>query len=186
MLVDEAVVRRAQRGDEEAFEAIVDDSIDRLYGIATLIARDRSLAEDAVQDALLRAWRDLPTLREPDRLGAWLGRLTVNATYDLLRKRRRVRDLKPLTDDVAVHAGEAGATIDRTALAWAYDRLPTEQRSVVVLHYYAGLSLDEVATTLGIPAGTARSRLHAALRALRHHLGARDDPGALSYRGVAR
>lgn len=183
--MDETVVRRAQAGDEDAFGAIVNESIDRLFAIATLIARDRSLAEDAVQDALLRAWRDLPTLREPQRLGAWLGRLTVNATYDMLRKRRRAREVSPLSDEVAVHSSEPADAIDRTVLAWAYGQLPADQRAVVVLHYYVGLSLDEAAATLGIPPGTVRSRLHSALRALRALIGTSDGT-SVPHRAVAR
>jgi RNA polymerase sigma-70 factor, ECF subfamily len=169
--VDKAVVRHAQQGSEEAFGAIVNESIDRLFAISTLIARDRSLAEDAVQDALLRAWRDLPTLRDPDRLSAWLARLTVNATYDILRRRRRIRELKPLHETIATGTDEAAATVDRVVLWAAYGRLPVDQRAVVVLHYYVGLTLDEVANTLGIPAGTARSRLHGGLAAMRRSLG---------------
>src|SRR5262245_43585647 len=80
--LDEAVVRRAQSGDHEAFGRIVDESIDRLFAVATLMTRDSTLAEDAVQDALVRAWRDLPRLRDPSKCAAWLARLTVNATYD--------------------------------------------------------------------------------------------------------
>jgi RNA polymerase sigma-70 factor, ECF subfamily len=169
--VDEAVVRRAQKGEQEAFETIVDASIDRLFALATLMTRDRSLAEDAVQDALIRAWRDLPRLREPARISAWLARLTVNATYDLLRRQRRIREIHPLRDDSAISADQAPAAIDRALLASAYGRLPPEQRAVVVLHYYLGLSLDEAATTLSIPPGTARSRLHAGLSAMRRWIG---------------
>lgn len=180
--MDEAIVRRAQRGDHAAFGAIVDGSIDRLYALATLIARDRSLAEDAVQDALVRAWRDLPTLREPERISAWLARLTVNATYDLLRRQRRARQLRPLTDDSAAAADEATGVVDRALLEWAYGRLPAEQRAVVVLHYYVGLSLDEAAHVLGIPAGTARSRLHAALGAMRHSIGGGITPSSRPVR----
>lgn len=165
--VDEALVRRAQAGDEDAFDAIVDASIDRLFSIATLIARDRTIAEDAVQDALIRAWRDLPTLREPARAAAWLARLTVNATYDQLRGRRRIRELRPLDETLPSGVDEAAGIVNRALLAWAYDRLPVEQRAVVVLHYYLGLSLDEVAATLGVPPGTARSRLNAGLVQMR-------------------
>lgn len=179
--MDDAVVRRAQRGEHAAFRLIVDEAIDRLYAVASLIARDHTLAEDAVQDALLRAWRDLPTLRDPTRLDAWLGRLTMNATYDVLRRHRRVRELRPLLEDSAVTSDSAPGSVDRALLDWAYGRLPPEQRAVVVLHYYAGLTLDEAAAHLGIPPGTVRSRLHAALGSMRRWIdsdaGAREPAG---------
>jgi RNA polymerase sigma-70 factor (ECF subfamily) len=175
--VNEAIVRRAQAGDHVAFTMIVDASIDRMFAVATLIARDRTIAEDAVQDAMIRAWRDLPSLRDPSRIAAWIARLTVNATYDLLRGRRRLDEIRPLSESVA-RADDAIGTVDRLMLSWAFGRLPVEQRAVVVLHYYVGLSLDEVSAALGIPAGTARSRLHAALVSMRR--GILDDRGATS------
>lgn len=184
--MDEAVVRRAQDGDEHAFATIVDESIDRLFAVATLMTRDRTLAEDAVQDALVRAWRDLPSLRDPARISAWLARLTVNATYDVLRRQRRIREIRPLHDDSAVVADQAPAMIDRAFLAWAYGRLPPEQRAVVVLHYYLGLSLDETAATLSIPPGTARSRLHAGLAAMRRSIGRDEARTTRSRTEVAR
>lgn len=168
--VEVALVRRAQRGDHEAFTAIVGGSIDRLFALAALITRDAALAEDAVQDAYARAWRDLPRMREPDRLAAWLSRLTVNATYDLLRRRKRVRQAMPLEAAPPILA-EWASPVDRIDLEAAYGRLPPEQRAVVVLHYYLGLPLDEVATTLAVPPGTVRSRLHTALRSMRGWLG---------------
>jgi RNA polymerase sigma-70 factor (ECF subfamily) len=174
--VDVALVRRAQQGDHAAFATIVSGSIDRLFALAALMTRDPSLAEDAVQDAFARAWRDLPRLREPDRLGPWLSRLTVNASYDLLRRRKHVRQVLPL--DVVAHpvSTDWASPVDRLDLAAAYGRLPPEQRAVVVLHYYLGLPLDEVATTLSIPRGTARSRLNAALRSMRVWLGPAEVP----------
>jgi RNA polymerase sigma-70 factor (ECF subfamily) len=185
MLVDADVVRRAQHADQEAFAEIVNESLDRLFAIASLMTRDRSLAEDAVQDAMLRAWRDLPKLRDVDRLPAWLSRLTVNATYDLLRKRRKVRELKPLDDSIAAHGNEAAQTVDRALVLWAYGQLPAEQRAIVVLHYYVGLSLDEAADTLAVPRGTVRSRLHAALGAMRRAIAA-DDVRAVVHQETSR
>jgi RNA polymerase sigma-70 factor (ECF subfamily) len=173
--VDVALVRRAQRGDHDAFATIVGGTIDRLFALAALMTRDPSLAEDAVQDAYARAWRDLPRLRDPDRLGPWLSRLTVNASYDLLRRRKHVRQALPL--EGAPHVSVDWASpVDRLDLAAAYGRLPPEQRAVVVLHYYLGLPLDEVATTLSVPPGTVRSRLNTALRSMRAWLGPAELP----------
>lgn len=164
-------MRQAQQGSHDAFRLIVGSSIDRLHAVASLIARDPTIAQDAVQEALVRAWRDLPKLREPKSVSSWLAQLTVHATYDILRRQRRVRQLRPLAEDSAISIDESGRSVDRVLLGWAYERLPPEQRAVIVLHYHLGLSLDEVAATLGIPAGTARSRLHAALKSMRRWIG---------------
>jgi RNA polymerase sigma-70 factor, ECF subfamily len=156
------------RGDREAFGVLVVHTSDRLYAIATRILRDAELAEDALQSALLTAWRQLPTLRDPDRFEAWVRRLLVHACYAEARRRRtwaaNVRVLPvdgPATPDTTV------SIIDRDALDRAFRRLSIEQRATFVLHHHAGLSLVEIADTLGVPAGTARSRLHYATKALR-------------------
>lgn len=110
--MDEAIVRRAQQGDHDAFRVIVNASIDRLHAVAGLITREPTMAQDAVQEALVRAWRDLPKLREPASVSSWLAQLTVHATYDVLRKQRRVRQLRSLAEDSAVttsrHAASTG------------------------------------------------------------------------------
>jgi RNA polymerase sigma factor (sigma-70 family) len=161
------LVEAAQRGDHEAFEVLAAAAGDRLFAIARLILRDRDGAEDAVQEALVHAWRELPQLRDPDRFAAWLHRLVVNACADQGRRQRRwsanvrmIRD-EPETDD------GARSLADRDQLERGFRRLKPEQRAVVVLHFYLGLPVPEVAETLGIPVGTAKSRLHYAIEALR-------------------
>ena len=156
------------RGDREAFGVLVVHTSDRMYAIATRILRDTELAEDALQSALLTAWRQLPTLRDPDRFEPWVRRLLVHACYAEARRRRtwaaNVRVLPvdgPAAPDVLVNVA------DRDALDRAFRRLTIEQRAVFVLHHHVGLQLVEIAETLGVPAGTARSRLHYATRALR-------------------
>jgi RNA polymerase sigma-70 factor (ECF subfamily) len=161
------LVEAARRGDHEAFEVLATSAGDRLYAVARLILRDASLAEDAVQEALVRAWRQLPSLRDPERFDAWLYRLVVRACADQGRQLRRwsnqVRPivLEPSTGD------ETGAVADREQLERGFQRLRPEQRAVVVLHYYSGFTTREIARILGIPEGTARSRLHYATEAMR-------------------
>ena len=162
------VVERAMRGDREAFGVLVVHTSDRMYAIATRILRDAELAEDALQSALLTAWRQLPTLRDPDRFDAWVRRLLVHACYAEARRQRswaanvRVQPVDgPAAPDMLV------SIADRDALDRAFRRLTIEQRAVFVLHHHVGLQLVEIAETLGVPAGTARSRLHYATRALR-------------------
>jgi RNA polymerase sigma-70 factor, ECF subfamily len=166
--MDRDLVLAASRGSREAFGSLVAGSLDRCYALAFRMLRDPELARDAVQGALLCAWEDLPTLRDPDRFDAWLTRLTVNACYaEARRERRWTAKLRLIPMDQPVSPDTALSVEDRDQLDRAFARLPIDQRAVVVLHHYAGLSLVDVASTLGIPAGTARSRLHHAIRQLR-------------------
>ena len=162
------VVERAMRGDREAFGVLVVHTSDRLYAIATRILRDSELAEDALQSALLTAWRQLPTLRDPDRFDAWVRRLLVHACYAEARRQRSwAANVRVLPVDGPAAPDGSLSVIDRDALDRAFRRLTVEQRATFVLHHHVGLSLVETAETLGIPAGTARSRLHYATRTLR-------------------
>ena len=162
------LVERARRDDHDAFAELVGAAITRLDASARLILRDRELARDAVQEALIRAWRDLPGLRDSDRFDAWLHRLTVHACLDLVRRRRRRPvevELSPLDLDRRVDQLSDLALRDELDRAMA--RLEPEQRAVIVLRFYVGLPLPEAASSLGIPLGTAKSRLHRAIASLR-------------------
>jgi RNA polymerase sigma-70 factor (ECF subfamily) len=162
------VVERAMRGDREAFGWLVAQPSDRMYAIATRILRDTHLAEDALQSALVTAWRELPTLRDPDRFEAWVRRLLVHACYAEARRRRTwAANVRVLPVDGPAAPDEIVSVADRDSLDRAFRRLTIEQRAVFVLHHHAGLPLVEIAESLGIPAGTARSRLHYATRTLR-------------------
>jgi RNA polymerase sigma-70 factor, ECF subfamily len=178
--MDEELVARAARGDAEAFDALARDRIDRLFAIASRILRDHHDAEDAVQVALWTAWSDLPGLREPARFDAWLYRLLIRACYRAGRTRRRRAAVVTIVPEMHELPGTASAdaVVDRDALEVAFVSLSTEQRAVVVLHHYLGLGLDEIAAILGIPQGTARSRLHYALKKLRSVIEAADPPSA--------
>ena len=161
------LVRAARDGDRDAYDILVTDHIDRLYRTARLILRDFDSAEDAVQEALVRSWRDLRRLRDPDRFEAWLNRILMRAITDEARHRQRsgarltVLRMEPAQSDTAC------ALADRDEITRVFDRLSLEHRTIVVLHHYLGLTLDEAATAIGIPIGTAKSRLHYATEALR-------------------
>jgi RNA polymerase sigma-70 factor (ECF subfamily) len=179
------LVERARRGDHDAFALLAGAAITRLDAAARLILRDRELARDAVQDSLIRAWRDLPGLRDPDKFDAWLHRLIVHACLDLVRRRRRrvtEVDLDPITMVGFADASDGLAVRDQ--LDRALGRLEPEQRAVVVLHYWLGLPLPEAAGSLGIPLGTAKSRLHRAIAALRRTLDVDDREAELEGRPV--
>jgi RNA polymerase sigma-70 factor (ECF subfamily) len=165
------LVRRAARGDHEAFDALVRFASNRLYGIAYRILRDQHLAEDALQATLITIWNELPRLREPDRFDAWTYRLIVRAAVAEARRAGRGRGtaaLRPADAEPARHGpDEIAAVADRDVLERGFQRITPEQRAVLVLQHYAGLSLAEIADVVGIPIGTAGSRLHYAARALR-------------------
>jgi RNA polymerase sigma-70 factor (ECF subfamily) len=162
------LIERAKRGDHDAFAELVDGALRRLDAAARLILRDPDLAQDAVQESLIRAWRDLPGLRDPARFDAWLHRLTVNACLDLVRRRRRRPlevQLSPI-DSLNV-PDQYSAFAERERLNEALRRLDPGHRAVVALHYLLGMPLPEVAVAMSIPYGTAKSRLHYALTAMR-------------------
>ena len=166
-----ALVDRARRGDGEAFDALARQVGDRCMAIACRILRDFDLAEDAVQAALITAWRELRGLRDPDRFEPWLHRILTNECYAEARRRRRwSADIRVLPVERAGDAGELLTVNDRDQLERAFRRLTLEQRAVLVFHHYLGLPLTEVADRLGIPVGTAKSRLHHASAALRASL----------------
>jgi len=161
------LVEAARRGDHEAFEVLATSAGDRLYAVARLVLRDTALAEDAVQEALVRAWQQLPSLRDPDRFDAWLYRLVVNACADQGRQLRRLSlQVQTVPVDASV-SDHTKAVADREQLERGFSRLKPEQRAVVVLHFYNGFSAVEIARILGIPDGTARSRLYYATEAMR-------------------
>jgi RNA polymerase sigma-70 factor, ECF subfamily len=179
-----AVVERAMRGDHEAFGVLVNWISDRMYAIATRILRDADLAEDALQGCLITAWRELPRLRDPDRFEAWLRRLLVHACYAEARRRRAwAGNVRVLPVDGPAGADDTLSISDRDALDRAFRRLTVEQRAVFVLHHHLGLPLVEIAETLGVPAGTARSRLHYATRLLRAAIEADLEPVAPQVQG---
>jgi len=177
------LVRRAARGDQDAFERLVRPAGERLLGIAHKILRDPDAAEDAVQQAVIQAWRELPRLREAERFDAWLTKLLVSACYQEARQSRRRAARVNRVASVTVRPGtepaaEDGvdALADRQLIEQAFLTLTPAQRAIVVLHHYADLPLADVAAIVGVPPGTARSRLHYALRALRAALEAADRP----------
>ena len=167
------LVERAMAGDHDAFSELARGSIARLYAAARLILRDDVASEDAIQETLVAAWRDLSALRDPDRFDAWLHRLLVRACYREARRGRRrwtieqqVRTARTAEPDPAVDLAA------RDELERGFQRLDADQRTVIVLRHYLGLTLDEVAAAMGVPSGTAKSRLHRATRAMRAALDA--------------
>ena len=166
------LVELARDGDRDAFDILMTAAIDHLYRIARLILRDFDSAEDAVQEALVRCWRDLPRLRDPERFDAWLNRLLLHAVSDEARNRRRSATNVRVIGLEPTQADGAGPLADRDELARVFGRLSIDHRTIVVLHHYLGMTVDEAATTIGIPVGTAKSRLHYATGALRAALDA--------------
>ncbi len=167
--MDRDLVEAARNGDREAYVDLIRVRTDRLFSVAQRILRDIDRAEDALQDALVIAWRDLRGLRDPDRFDAWLQRLLINVCIaQATRERRRTANLRVLPVDEGPAAPDDLLTIgDRDQLDRGFRRLPPDQRAILVLHHFLGYAPSEIAETLGIPPGTARSRLHNAHRAMR-------------------
>lgn len=162
------LVELARGGDHDAFAELARAAVVRLDQAARLILRDPELARDAVQEGLIRAWRELPKLREPDRFDAWVYRLTVNSCIDQTRRRkRRLIEVELTATHTPVMQDDSRAHADRDQVDRVLQQLDEHGRAIVVLHYFVGLPLTEVATTLSIPVGTVKSRLHRALTQMR-------------------
>jgi len=175
--MDTELVTRAQRGDQAAFAEIASATYGRLHSVAFGILRDRALAEDAVQQAMLDAWRYLPKLRDPARFEAWSYRLTVNACYAESRRAKRwLPNMYIDSPREPVATDDIGPVADRELLDHGFRQLSVDQRAVLVLRHLVGMPLEDVARVLDIPAGTARSRLYRALQTMRASIEAESRP----------
>jgi RNA polymerase sigma-70 factor (ECF subfamily) len=177
-VLDRFLVEQARRGDREAFTTLAFELSDRLFAVAHRILRDFDAAGDALQVTLLRIWQDLPGLRDAELIEGWSYRILVRACHDQLRRQRRRAMVLEVLPPVAAEPGPDDAVVDRDQLERAFRRLSTEQRAAVVLQYYRGLTLPEIAEILGVPVGTVRSRLHYAKRAMRAAIEADNRPTA--------
>jgi RNA polymerase sigma factor (sigma-70 family) len=168
MTVEQDLVQAAQRGDKAAFVELLRPRIDRLFALSQRILRDVDRAEDALQDALVIAWRDLRALRDAERFDAWIHRVVVRECIDqATRERRRVAVLRGLPMEGPVATDELLTLAERDQIERGLQRLSPEHRAILALHHYAGYAPAEIAGILGIPPGTARSRLHHAHQAMR-------------------
>ena len=161
------LVERAMAGDHEAFSELARLGVRRLYAVARLILRDADLAEDATQEALFVAWRDLRALRDPDRFEAWLHRLLVRECYREARSGRRRTEVEGRVPPIAYADAPGEMNALRDELERGLARLTVELRTALVLHHYLGYSLPEIGDALGIPTGTAKSRVHRATQLMR-------------------
>ena len=152
---------------EEHFLRLAGSELDRVYRLAGFLLGDAHEAEDATQEALIRAWRSIGSLRDPGGFLPWFDRIVVNLCRDRLRRRRRIRFI-PLdgTADLVQVADPFGAILDRDEVLGRLNMLGADERIVVVLHYWADLTLVAVAERLGWPIGTVKSRLHRALETM--------------------
>ena len=173
--MDLALVEAARSGDEEAFASIARGSADRLFAVAHRILRDVGRAEDAVQQTLVTAWRDLPALRDIERFEAWIHRILVHTCYaEAKRASKWSANVVALPMDGPATPDTTVSIETRDALDRGFRRLPTEQRAAFVLHHYLGWSVAEIAENLGVPTETIRSRLRYATSTLRAALDADD------------
>lgn len=173
-----ALVTRARSGQREAFDVLATTVVDRLYAVARLVLRDSDRAEDAVQETLVRCWRDLPSLREVAKFDGWLRRLLMRAITDEFRRARSHRASIAVLHFEPTTADASSDVVVREQLDTGFRRLSIDQRSIIVLRLYLGLSIEESALALGIPVGTAKSRLHYATEAMRLALEAEARPSS--------
>jgi RNA polymerase sigma-70 factor (ECF subfamily) len=171
--VDRDLVEAAQHGDQTAFVELVRTRGSRYFAIAHRILRDVDRAEDALQDALVIAWRDLRDLRDPDRFDAWFHRLLTHICIaEAGRERKRISNLYVLPVDGPAAPDDLIGVAHRDQLDRGFRRLTPEERAILVLRHFVGYEPSEIAEVLGLSAGTIRSRLHYAHRAMRAALDA--------------
>ncbi len=172
--MERSLVERAQAGDRDAFEMLVRQKVDAVYRTAYAILGNAADAQDATQETFIAAWRSLPRLREPERFAAWLGRITTNACRMALRHKRSVREIPMEVDDdraaLASYEPPDGSVADAQTFDRAFERLPVEQRALLVAHHLDGRPLADIALELEVPLGTVKSRLHTARAALERSL----------------
>jgi RNA polymerase sigma factor (sigma-70 family) len=163
---EDSVVFRARAGDQAAFSELVEAYGPATYRLCCAILRSGSDAEDAAQEAFIRAWRELPTLRDVGAWPAWLRRISVHVALDASRRNRlRAVTLRITSPSSALDL--TSVVTDRQELEEAFARLSVADRTILVLRYYLDLEVPDAALALGIPLGTAKSRLHRALARLR-------------------
>lgn len=160
----EETLRGSAAERASAFSHLLDRSLDRSYRIAAVIIGDREEAEDATHDAVLRAWRNVASLRDPERFDAWFQRILVNVCRNRLRARRRgaVREI-----GLGRSVDEESSSIERDALRRAIAELSPDHGTVIALRYLEDLTVEQIADRTGARPGTVKSRLHYALRELR-------------------
>lgn len=166
--MDRDLIEQAQRGDRTAFGILARSQADRMFAVAMRVLREVDLAEDAVQVALVEAWRDLPSLRDPDRFEGWLYRILVRCCYaESARRRAWSNRIRVLPLDGPSTPDDTLSVVDRDQLERGFRRLPADQRAVLVMHHYLGMSSGDIAATLQVAPGTVRSRLYYAHRGMR-------------------
>jgi len=171
----ESLVVRAQRGDDDAFARLIVMHFAKASATASMILGDSAAADDVVQEAMVQAWRSLPGLRDPQRFEAWLRRLVVNRCLNHRRAARRLDHAVGRLRPALSSPGPERGVSDRDELGRALRRLSLEQRAILALRYGHDLTGVGIADALRISPGAARSRLHAAVTALRAALAAEDE-----------
>ena len=186
-VASQALVERARAGDSRAFETLIEERYWRLSRLALSVTASEADARDALQDGCLRAWRDLPGLRDPSRFDAWLWRIVLNSCRNAVRSRRRVRvhEISVIDDaseqpggrsvagggDAAFGSDPGDAVPEGDLIRRAFDRLDADKRAILILHHVEERKVAEIADLLQIPEGTVKWRLHSARQALSRALG---------------
>ena len=178
---EQELIRAAMDGDATAFSDLAEVRVNRMFAVARLILRDDAAADDAIQDALVVAWRDLSALRDPDRLDAWLHRVLVHTCYRASQRARRRIEVEGQLHPINEPRDPSDDSVLKDEIERGFARLSVEHRTVLVLHHYLGYTFPEISTILGIPVGTAKSRIHRATAAMREAL--TSDPSPSVHRG---
>jgi RNA polymerase sigma-70 factor (ECF subfamily) len=170
-MVEATLQRESGSVAQQAFMRLADRHLHRAYRMAGLILGNQHDAEDATQDALVRAWSASAALNSWDDFQAWFDRILVNVCRDRLRRRRIIRFIPMASEHDRPSADEFQQVIAGDELLRAMSGLDVDLRTVIVLRYWADLQVHEIATRVGVPDGTVKSRINRALAQMRSTIG---------------
>lgn len=163
------LVKKAQKGNDNAFLTLFQKYEQDIYKIAFVYVKNQNDALDVVQETAYRSFKTIKNLKEPKYFKTWLTKIAINCSLDFLRKQKKVVQLKPeLVENLS---GDVNEDIDQEmTVRDLIECLSEEEKSVVILRFYEGMTFKEVSETLDIPLGTAKTILYRALNKLRNNL----------------
>jgi RNA polymerase sigma-70 factor, ECF subfamily len=162
-------IKKAQKGNDKAFLSLFQQYEQDIYRIAFVYVKNQNDALDVVQETAYRSFKSIKTLKEPKFFKTWLMRIAISCAIDLLRKQKNVVRLKPNYDEFIT--GDEHEDIDlEITIRDLVEQLNEEEKSVIILRFYEGMTIKEVSESLDLPLGTAKTILYRALKKLRKDL----------------
>ncbi|MEH7112876.1 sigma-70 family RNA polymerase sigma factor [Neobacillus niacini] len=167
------LVKKAQKGNDKAFLTLFQEYEEEIYRMAYIYVKNQNDALDVVQETAYRSFKSIKNLKEPKYFKTWLVKIAINCALDILRKRQKVIPLRPRQEELISEEAKDDIVLEIT-LRDLFELLTEEEKSVIILRFYQDLTINEVAGTLDIPLGTAKTILYRSIKKLRHELKGED------------